>query len=461
MRTIPPPPEVWPAARAAAKRIIAPVERFLSIEASSGILLLVAACVALIWANSPWRDSYQALWHSAVGFRLGPLSFERDLHFWINEGLMVVFFFVVGLEIRRETHGGELSELRGAALPLVAALGGMIAPACIYVALNGGTAAVRGWGVPMATDIAFAMGVLALLGKRVPPALRILLLAVAVIDDLGAIVVIALFYSSGIHLSGLGLALAGLVLLLAFQKLGVRRAWAYLIPGLVVWAGTYAAGVHPTLAGVVVGVLTPVRPWFGARELADHATATAEALRTDEVDRRGVVATAAELHLPLREAVAPVERLEHALHGWVAYVIMPIFALANAGISLADAKLTGGTGAVFLGVTAGLVLGKPLGVLGLSWIAVRSRIAVLPAGIGWLQLLVLGVVAGIGFTMALFIATLAFPRGVQLEAAKLAILCASAAAGVLGLVAGRFLPSRGFEPNAARNAAEAGSSTAA
>ena len=417
--------------------------------------------MALLWANSPWRASYQALWHTAVGFRFGPLSFERDLHFWINDGLMVVFFFVVGLEIRREIHCGELSELRRAALPLVAALGGMIAPACIYVALNGGTAAIRGWGVPMATDIAFAVGVLALLGKRVPPALRILLLALAVMDDLGAIVVIALFYSSGIRLSGLGLALAGLVLLLAFQKLGVRRAWAYLIPGLVVWAGTYAAGVHPTLAGVVIGLLTPVRPWFAARELADHATATGEALRKDEVDRRGLVARVAELHLPMREAVAPVERLEHALHGWVAYVIMPIFALANAGVSLADAKLTGGTGAVFLGVAAGLVLGKPLGVLGLSWIAVRFRIAALPAGIGWPQLLVLGIVAGIGFTMALFIATLAFPGGVELEAAKLAILCASAMAGVLGLVAGRFLLSGAFAPHTAPGPAEAESSTVA
>jgi Na+:H+ antiporter, NhaA family len=450
---------VWPAARAAARRIIAPVERFLSIEAASGILLLVAACVALVWANSPWRESYQALWHKPLGLRLGSLAFERDLHFWINDGLMVVFFFVVGLEIRRELHAGELSELRRAALPAIAALGGMIAPACIYVALNGGTPAVRGWGVPMATDIAFAVGVLALLGKRVPPALRILLLALAVMDDLGAIIVIALFYSSGIRLSGLAVAIAGLALLLAFQKFGVRRAWYYLLPGLVVWAGTYAAGIHPTLAGVVIGLLTPVRPWFGAREFADHASATAEAVRTEEPDRRRLAEQLADLKLPLREAVAPVERLQHALHGWVAFVIMPIFALANAGVSLADARLTGGTVPIFLGVTAGLVLGKPLGIVGLSWIAVRTGVATLPAGVGWAQVLVLGIVAGIGFTMALFIATLALPSGVQLEGAKLGILCASAAAGVLGLVVGRLLSSRGFDPEAARTAAEAESST--
>ena len=419
--------------------------------------------MALLWANSPWRASYQALWHTALGLRLGPLSFERDLHFWINDGLMVVFFFVVGLEIRREVHAGELSELRRAALPAVAALGGMVVPACIYLLFNGGTPAVRGWGVPMATDIAFAVGVLALLGRRVPPALRILLLALAVIDDLGAIIVIALFYSSGINLSGLVVALAGLILIVVFQKLGVRRAWAYLLPGLVVWSGTYAAGIHPTLAGVVIGLLTPVRSWLGAREFADHATATADAVRADGIgsDQRRLVGRLAELDLPIREAVSPVERLQHALHGWVAFAIMPLFALANAGVPLGDARLTGGTGAVFLGVAAGLVLGKPLGVVAFSWIAVRIGMAALPAGVGWAQVLVVGVVAGIGFTMALFIATLAFPAGTQLEAAKLGILCASAAAGVLGLTVGRFLLSPVLGPKAARTDGEAESSTVA
>jgi NhaA family Na+:H+ antiporter len=244
---LPPPPGSWPAARAAAQRLLSPVERFLSVEAASGILLLVAAAAALSWANSPWRAAYEALWHTPIGLRLGPLAFERDLHFWINDGLMAVFFFVVGLEIRRELHGGELSELRRAALPVFAAVGGMVAPACIYLALNGGAAA-RGWGVPMATDIAFAVGVLALLGKRVRPALRILLLALAVIDDLGAILVIALFYSTGVGFAGLFLAGFGIMVVLLMQKLGVRAPLAYLPPALVVWAGAYASGVHPTLA---------------------------------------------------------------------------------------------------------------------------------------------------------------------------------------------------------------------
>ena len=457
------PPGAWPAARAAARTLIAPVERFLSIEASSGILLLVAAGLALLWANSPWRASYQALWHTALGIRLGPVAFERDLHFWINDGLMVVFFFVVGLEIRREVHAGELSELRRAALPAIAALGGMIVPACIYVFCNGGTAVLRGWGIPMATDIAFAVGVLALLGKRVPPALRILLLALAVIDDLGAIIVIALFYSSGIHLPGLVVAAVGLALVLVFQKLGVRRPWAYLMPGLVVWAGTYAAGVHPTIAGVVLGVLTPVRPWLGAREFVDHATVTVNDVRAIGIDgdQRQLVARLAELDVPIREAVSPVERLQYALHGWVAFVIMPLFALANAGVALGDARLTGGTATLFLGVAAGLVLGKPLGIVAFSWIAVRTGIAALPAGVGWLQVLVVGIVAGIGFTMALFIATLALAPGTQLEAAKLGILCASASAGVLGLTVGRFLLSGSLAPKSARTEAQAESSTGA
>jgi len=420
------PPATWPAARATARRLlISPVERFLAIEAASGILLLAAAALALAWANSPWQGSYQALWHTPIGLRLGPWQFERDLHFWINDGLMVIFFFVVGLEIRRELHAGELSEPRRAALPAFAALGGMIAPALIYLAFNGGTPAAAGWGVPMATDIAFAVGVLALLGKRCRPALRVLLLALAVIDDLGAIVVIALFYSSGIQLTGLAIAAAGLLLLLLLQKLGVRASWAYLPAGLVIWAGAYRAGVHPTLAGVVIGLLTPVQVWEG------------------------------------REDVSPVDRLQHSLHPWVAYVIMPVFALANAGVTLGAAPLDGPGAPVLLGVALGLVLGKPLGVVALSWLAVRLRLAALPVGVRWLEVLVVGVVAGIGFTMALFIASLAFPDKALLEVAKLGVLAASAVAGLAGIAAGHLLLVPAAPPGAARDAAEAEASTQA
>ena len=254
-----PPPWSRAPFRAAVRGLLAPVERFLAIQTASGILLLLAAALALAWANSPWRESYTALWETPIGLRFGALAFERSLGWWINDGLMVVFFFVVGLEIRREIHAGELSDLRRAALPLAAALGGMVMPALIYAGFNRGLPTLDGWGIPMATDIAFAVGVLTLLGKRVPPALRILLLALAVIDDLGAILVIALFYSSGIQLVGMLVMASGVLGVLGMQWVGVRSPWAYVLPTLAVWGGAYAGGIHPTLAGVIVGLLTPVR----------------------------------------------------------------------------------------------------------------------------------------------------------------------------------------------------------
>ncbi len=399
----PDPPGTWPAARATARRLISPLERFLSIEASSGILLLVAALAALAWANSPWRSAYENLLHTPLGFRIGRFAFEQNVDFLVDDVLMVVFFFVVGLEIKREVRAGELSGLRKAALPAFAALGGMLVPAGLYLLFNAGTAAVGGWGIPMATDIAFAVGILALLGKRVPPPLRILLLALAVIDDLGAIIVIAFFYSSGVGLAGLAVAAGGVLLIFLMQKLGVRAPWAYLLPGVVIWAGTYAGGVHPTIAGVIIGLCTPIRAW------------------------------------PDREAESPGERLQRALHGWVAFAIMPVFALANAGVSLEAARLSGGGATVLIGVVVGLVVGKPVGIMLVSWLAVRSGLAALPEGVRWSGVLVVGLVAGIGFTMALFIATLAFPPGPLIEVAKLGILTASLVAGAVGLTVGRFL----------------------
>jgi NhaA family Na+:H+ antiporter len=457
----PDPPGTWSAARATAKRLLSPVERFLSIEASSGILLLAAALVALIWANSPWRAAYEHLLHIPLGFRIGGFNLERDLHFWVNDGLMVVFFFVVGLEIKRELHAGELSEARRAALPALAALGGMLFPAAIYLLLNAGGPAVSGWGVPMATDIAFAVGILALLGRRVPPALRILLLALAVIDDLGAIVVIALFYSSGISVVGLAIAAAGIAIILLMQKLGVRSPWAYVIPGLLTWAGTLASGIHPTIAGVIVGLLTPARAWFGPDHFVDHASATIEKVRADSSARGGerLHAMLSDLNVARQEALSPVERIQHALHGWVAFAIMPIFALANAGVSLGDARLDGDGTTVLFGVALGLVLGKPIGVVCFSWLSVRVGLAALPSGVRWTGVLVVGLVAGIGFTMALFIATLAFPPGALIEVAKLGILLASLVAGVIGLAAGRLLLPATASGDAARTLEEAERST--
>lgn len=455
-----PPPGSWAPARRLARRALAPVESFLAVEASSGIVLLAAAAIALGWANSPWRESYAALWHASLGVKLGPFSFERDLHFWINDALMTIFFFVVGLEIRREMYHGELSEVRRAALPLAAALGGMLIPACIFVGLNLGHASVQGWGIPMATDIAFAVGVLALLGSRVPPALRILLLALAVIDDVGAILVIAVFYSSGLVPIGFLVLALGLAAIRVMQWLGVRSPWAYVPPAAIVWAGAYVAGIHPTLAGVVVGLMTPVRAWFGRAGFIEHADASVTALREqDGENEREMLEHLAHLNEARREAVSPVERIQHALHGWVAYGVMPLFALANAGVSLGDTSLSGESLLVFLGVAVGLLVGKPLGILGFAWLATRLGVAALPRGVGWPQVAIVGVVGGIGFTMSIFIAGLAFPAGASLETSKIGILVGSGAAAVLAYGLGWIILPSGVTTGAATTAAEAEAST--
>jgi len=458
------PPEAWEPLLKLAQLAGRPLERFLRIEAASGIVLLVAAAVALTWANSAFADSYRALWQTPIAVRLGALDFERTLDWYVNDGLMVIFFFVVGMEIRREIHHGELSEWRRAALPVVAALGGMLAPAGLYLALAGEPATRSGWGVPMATDIAFAVGVLALLGKRVPAALRVLLLALAVIDDLGAIVVIAIFYSSGVSLSGLLTAALGFGGVLAMQRLGVRAKLAYVVPSVVAWAGVYAAGVHPTIAGVIVGLMTPVRAWLGPDGFLDGVR--------QELDRLAQGSTLAQASHELagslrhvgdlrREAVSPAESLIEALHPWVAFGIMPVFALANAGVDLSFGTSAPEASRVALAVGAGLVLGKPIGVLLASWLTLRLGLGTLPTGMSLRHVLVLGVVAGIGFTMALFIAQLAFIDPGLLAAAKLGVLVASAVAVVLGLALGRMVLQPVVIPGTAETADEAESSTTA
>lgn len=457
-RTMPAPPGASPVARRWARRLVTPIESFLQVEASSGIVLLAMAAVAIAIASSAWSEPFHHLLELPVGLRVGETTVERPLHFWINDGLMTIFFFVVGLEIRREIHEGELANVRRAALPLAAALGGMAAPALLYLAIAGGSPEDRpGWGVPMATDIAFAVGVLAVLGKRVPPALRVLLLALAIIDDIGSIVVIATFYSGALDPSGFVVAAGGLAVILVLQRVGVRRASVYLLPGVVVWLGVCRSGVHPTIAGVVVGFLTPAKPWLGATGLVALTRRSLEEVEHALADERGAVAperVAAEterIDLASREALAPTVRLQRILHPWVAFVIMPIFALTNAGVtvngSAAAPSLLGA------GIVVGLVVGKPIGVLTACFAVVRLRIATLPRGIGWRELTVLGLVAGIGFTMALFVAALAFPRGDKLEQAKTAILAASVIAMIVGLTVGRVL----LPPQIARGAATSSS----
>jgi NhaA family Na+:H+ antiporter len=418
-----------------------PLDRFFRIEAASGIVLLVAAGAALVWANSPWTKSYAGLWRTSIGFHLGQVAFEGSLEWFVNDALMAIFFFVVGMEIRREIHDGELSDWRRAALPVVAAAGGMLAPAAIYLVVAGEGQTHSGWGIPMATDIAFAIGVLTLLGKRVPPALRVLLLALAVIDDLGAILVIALFYSNGIALSGLLVAGAGVLVILVLRTLGVRQFLAYALPAAIVWAGVHAAGVHPTVAGVIVGLLTPVRAWLGAEGFVNTARDQAQRV-SDELSQAHP--SSQKIHDPLkkvafarREAVSPAAFLIDALHPWVAFLIMPVFALANAGVNLHGITLTGATANVSVSVAIALVIGKPVGIIAVSMLAIWARLAILPEGLSVRHLAVLGTVAGIGFTMSLFIAQLAFVDASLLGAAKLGVLCASAIAMIAGLIIGR------------------------
>jgi NhaA family Na+:H+ antiporter len=374
--------------------------RFISVEAMSGVALLAAAALALAWANSPWAGAYEALWHLKLGLGVAEYLPAHDLHFWVNDGLMSVFFLVVGLEIRREMHDGALSDPRVATLPIVAAVGGVVIPALLYLLFNMDPAARRGWAIPTATDIAFAVGVLSLIGKAVPPALRMLLLTLAIIDDIAAILVIAFVYSSGIAVGGLLIVAAGVLAVLLLQWLGVRAALAYVLPGAVVWFGMLRAGVHPTLAGVLLGLLTPATSAFG------------------------------------RES--PVVRVEAMLHPWVAFGVMPLFALANAGVSLQGVDLSAAAPlAVGAGIVSGLVLGKPIGIVLAAIAAVRLQWCALPEGVRWIHMVLIGLLGGIGFTMSIFIANLAFDDPALLAAAKFAVLVASALAATLGLLLGR------------------------
>lgn len=456
------PPGAWEPLLELSRVAVRPLERFLRIHAASGILLFVTATVSLIIANTSLAEAWAHFWHTPLGLRAGAFTFERSLEWWVNDGLMTIFFFVVGMEIRREIHHGELSECRRASLPIAAALGGMIAPAGLYLLFAGGTETRPGWGVPMATDIAFAIGVLTVLGKRVPAALRVLLLALAIIDDLGAILVIALFYSSGISWAGLGIAALGFVGIFAMQRFGVRTKLFYLVPSVVAWAGIAAAGIHPTIAGVIVGLVTPVHAWLGQagflagvrRELEVLAARAPGANAPEEL-----AATLKHVDAARREALSPAESLIETLHPWVAFFIMPVFALANAGVTITSGGLDATSWQVVTAVTAGLVVGKPLGVLVLSWLVIRLNIATLPAGLNFRHLVVLAVVAGVGFTMSLFIAQLAFTDVRLLAAAKLGVLAASVVAAVLGLVLGRVLLSPGSAAGAAMTADEAERST--
>lgn len=430
------------------ERALAALERFSHIEAVSGIVLLLAAIAALVWANSPAAESYEHFWHTQVTLGLGDFSVSRSLHFLVNDGLMTIFFLVVGAEIRQEIKDGALANLQLATLPLGAALGGVLMPALLYTALNHGTAASAGWAVPTATDIAFAVGVLALLGKSIPASVRILLLALAIIDDIVAILIIAVFYTASLDYLGLLIAVAGVLLVLVFQRMGISKASAYVLPGAIVWFGLLKTGVHPTLAGVILGLLTPVYSKPMAERPVDvirrNFNELMERFTPGSDNREAVVEPLRQLRDAQREVLPPVQRIQVGLHLWVAFGVMPLFALANAGVSFGGANLGDAMSQhVFAGVMIALVLGKPLGVLLASVLLVKLNICRLPEGVTWGGVGLVGLLAGIGFTMSIFIAALAFTDPTLLASAKLSVLAASTVAAVLGLVWGKLVFGRG------------------
>lgn len=420
--------------------IMSPFQEFAGKQISGGIMLLVCTVLALIWANSPWQESYYDVWHFNVNLGFGGTALTLDLHHWINDGLMALFFFVVGLEIKRELLAGELSSPRKAALPLAAALGGMVVPVIIFAALNWGGPGEPGWGVPMATDIAFVLGVLVLLGRIVPPALKVFLTALAIVDDIGAVLVIAIFYTAQINWLALALGFAALVLSAVFNTLGVRRPLVYGLTGLFVWIFFLKSGVHATIAGVLLAFTIPCRSYINAHEFIERTKKLSQDFMAagnpnDDILRNEErLALIHALEKTCERAQTPLQRLEHGLHPWVMFFIMPVFALSNAGVKLDANVLRLLMEPIALGVILGLFVGKTIGISLFSWLAVKMRIAALPSGARWSQMIGLATLGGIGFTMSLFIAGLAFGNLQYLNAAKVGILFGSLIAGSAGFI---------------------------
>ena len=421
------------------ERVLSPFRHFAHTASSGGIVLLLTTVAALVWANSPWWESYHHLWETEVGVNWGGRALNLSLHHFINDGLMVVFFFLVGLEIKREILVGELASVKAAALPIAGAIGGMVVPAALYALVNAGGVGAPGWGIPMATDIAFALGILALMGPRIPLPLKVFLAASAIVDDLGAVLVIAFFYTANIDLTALGAGGLLLLLLIGLNRAGVRHPGAYAFVGIFLWVAFLASGVHATIAGVLLALTIPARTrvdteYFYTRGKAilqefDAAGVEGKSVLTNEGQQAAIQA----MEDNCEKAQAPLQRLEHGLHLWVAFGIIPLFALANAGVHLTGSLADSLTHPVSLGIILGLVVGKPLGITLCSWLAVRSGVALLPAGVGWRAILGVGFVAGIGFTMSLFVAGLAFGmESPLLDTAKIGILSASVLAAAVG-----------------------------
>ncbi|MEO8477545.1 MAG: Na+/H+ antiporter NhaA [Actinomycetota bacterium] len=448
----PPTPETRPLAveltwsrseRAVPRVVLRPLQEFLKTSTSGAFLLFAAVIVALLWANSPWKVTYHELWLTRVTVGVGSWALDKDLRFWIDDGLMSLFFVLVGLEIKREVVSGELRDPRAATIPVLAAIGGMIVPALVYVAVAG-RAAPGGWGVPMATDIAFALGVLTLAAAHAPPSLKSLLLTLAIVDDIGAILVIAVFYSDGVTWVWLASALSVAVLVVVSTRVRIRATGVYLLLGGALWYTTYRAGIHPTIAGVALGLMTPAHPFQRPAAVSEEAHRIADETVDDPQPLDADASSWLQLAWLAREAVSPLARVEHALLPWSSFVILPLFALANAGVTLSGGAVKAAlTSVVSLGIVLGLVVGKPVGVLAATTIGVRARLGRLSADVRTGHVVGLGMTAGVGFTMGLFIAGLAFEDDPGLLAqAKIAILVASLIAGVVGYSVFRLLPGR-------------------
>lgn len=430
------------------ERLLVPVQRFMELEAGGGIVLLIAAVGALALANSPLSQTFRDLWETHFVIGLQDFRYDKTFHQWINDALMAVFFFVVGLEIKRSLVLGELASVRRATLPIFAAIGGMVVPAAIYIFLNHDGESMRGWGIPMATDIAFSLGVLALIGSRAPLSLKIFLTAFAIVDDIGAITVIAVFYTEYISWANLGVGLALLLSLVVLNVSGVTNTLVYFIVSVLVWVAFFESGIHATISGVLIAMTIPMKVRIDTQQFVRRGRVLMDIFEREGpgATRRGHYALTTtrqrgvleELEDASKEVESPLQRLEHILHPWVAFVIIPVFALANAGVSLGDVGLDGLTSPVTLGIFLGLVIGKPFGIVIFSWLAVRLGIGSIPRNIGWLQILGASLLGGIGFTMSIFITGLAFVDESLIAQSKFAILIASLLAGTVGYVLVRY-----------------------
>jgi NhaA family Na+:H+ antiporter len=420
--------------------LVTPFEEFIHRQTTSGIVLMIGAVAALLLANSPFAEAYVHLIHTPISLSIGPWQIERSLLHWINEGLMTFFFFVVGLEIKREVLVGELADLKRAALPIVAAVGGMIMPALIFALVNGGGVFSHGWGIPMATDIAFCVGALVMLGRRVPATVMMFLVSLAIADDLGAVAVIAIFYTSTINAGALAAAALVVALLVGFNQSGVRGSFPYLLAGILLWALLLTSGIHATVAGILVAFCVPARARYRPEAFAGRVGILMKRYR--ETSRQdGEILTNTEQYAILQAvddnlhlAEAPLQRMERAVHLPVALLVIPAFALTNAGIPLEMGRIGEAFGhPVTLGVFLGLVVGKLVGISGFSWLAIRLGFAALPSGMGMRHVIGVGLLAGIGFTMSIFVAELSFPGNAEaLHLAKTGIILASVTSGALG-----------------------------